>query len=297
MNDSLPSHIEVFRAGSKAPCMERALVLQSLGIPFSVQRHLGDFHLIVAAHDAETALAELKNYETENVDWPPRYESPPLLSQGKFAAAVYASVLVLMHPIGKFGAFGLNFWDAGKMQAAAVREGEWWRTVTALSLHADLSHLVGNLVFGIGFALMASHPLGGGLVWLGFVLSGGLGNLANAWLQGVEHTSIGASTGVFGILGLLAAYEWSRRHTLRYPPMRRWAPIIGGLGLFGFLGVGAPDSNVDVIAHVTGLAFGVVLGALAAVTDLPRRLGPNGQRAAGAAALALGILAWIFALG
>ena len=296
MNDFPLTDVEVFRANTRPPCMERALVLQSLGVPFRVVRAPGGFLLVVAGRDAELALRELASYEQENADWPPRYESPPLLSTGKLAAGIYGALMVCMHPIGKHGMAGLNFWEAGKMQAGAVRDGEWWRTLTALSLHADLAHLVGNLVFGIGFALMASHPLGGGLVWLGFVLSGGLGNLANAWLQGVEHTSIGASTGVFGILGMLAAYEWSRRHTLRYPPMRRYAPLIGGLGLFGFLGVGTPDSNIDVIAHVTGLGFGLVLGALMAATGLPARIGKDGQRVAAGLALALGIVAWWFAL-
>ena len=296
VNDFLVTDVEVFRAPSKPPCMERALVLQSLGIPFRVERQRDSFHLIVAGRDAEAALAELANYERENVDWPPKYESPPLLSKGKLAAAIYAAVMIGMHPIGRSGIAGLNFWEAGKMHAGAVRDGEWWRTLTALSLHGDLSHLVGNLVFGAGFALMAAHPLGGGLVWLGFVLSGGLGNLANAWLQDVGHTSIGASTGVFGILGLLAAYEWSRRHTLRYPPMRRWAPLIGALGLFGFLGVGTPDSNTDVLAHVTGFGAGALLGALAAFLHLPNKLGPTGQRIAAVLALALGVLAWFSAL-
>ncbi|MFT5050583.1 MAG: rhomboid protease GluP [Chlamydiales bacterium] len=276
--------------------MERALVLQSLGIPFQVQQMGAGCHLIVPAERAEAALAELSNYETENVGWPPHYDAPPLLSKGKLGAGLYAALIVAMFPVGRQGLLGHNFWDAGKMQAGAVLDGEWWRTVTALTLHGGLSHLIGNAVFGVGFALLAAHSLGGGLTWLGFVLAGGLGNLVNAWLQGAAHTSIGASTGVFGVLGMLAAYEWFRRHTLYYPPMRRFAPIIGGIALFGFLGVGGADSNTDVIAHVTGLGCGGALGALAAAYRAPARLGTSGQRVAAALGAALLVIAWALAL-
>jgi len=277
--------------------MERALVLQSLGIPFVVEPYGAGCHLVVPAERAATALAELTKYETENVDWPPRYDAPPLLSKGKLGAGLYAALIVLMYPVGRQGFLGYNFWEAGMMKARAVFDGEWWRAITALTLHGGLSHLIGNAVFGMGFALLAAHSLGGGLTWLGFVLAGSLGNLLNAWLQGPDHNSIGASTGVFGVLALLAAYEWSRRHTLRYPPMRRFAPLIGGIALFGFLGVGGADSNTDVIAHVTGLVCGGALGALAAWSDAPSRLGAQGQRLAAALGAAILAGAWILALG
>ena len=42
-------------------------------------------------------------------------------------------------------------------------DGEWWRAVTALTLHGGLSHIAGNLVFGVMFAVLASHSLGVGL--------------------------------------------------------------------------------------------------------------------------------------
>ena len=82
-------------------------------------------------------------------------------------------------------------------QAGLIRAGEWWRTFTALGLHADPLHLAGNLIYGLIFGFLAGQLLGWGLAWSGLLLAGALGNLLNAFLQAPTHSSIGASTAVF----------------------------------------------------------------------------------------------------
>ena len=67
----------------------------------------------------------------------------------------YALVLILMHPGGQEGLFGVNLWNAGRMDALAMLGGEVWRTVTALTLHADMAHLAGNMAFGAAFGAAA----------------------------------------------------------------------------------------------------------------------------------------------
>ena len=88
--------------------------------------------------------------------------------------------------------------------------------------------------------------------------SGMLGNLANAWLQNPAHRAIGASTAIFGAVGLLAAISMVRyRHHLR--PRRRWTlPIAAALGLLSMLGAGG--ENTDIGAHLFGFLFGLPLG-------------------------------------
>ncbi len=110
--------------------------------------------------------------------------------------------------------------------AGLIREGEWWRAVTALGLHADAVHLAGNMVFGIVFGFLAGELLGWGLAWFGMLLAGALGNALNAFVQAPGHTSIGASTAVFATLGILAAYTWKRRRT----QINRWVAD-GGQGV------------------------------------------------------------------
>jgi rhomboid protease GluP len=123
------------------------------------------------------------------------------------------------------------------MEAGRVTSGEWWRTVTALTLHVDLAHLGANLVFGALFGLLAGQALGGGVAWLLIVMAGALGNFANAWLQLPEHISIGASTAVFSALGLIVVHA-VRPDAASREPVRRWSPVVGGVLLLAFLGVG-----------------------------------------------------------
>ena len=40
---------------------------------------------------------------------------------------------------------------AGSAASAAILHGEWWRTITAMTLHADLLHLFGNAVASLIF--------------------------------------------------------------------------------------------------------------------------------------------------
>ena len=296
------SQVEVFRAHDKGSASERALVLQARNMPHALVHHEGLWRLFVPVGFAQAAFEELSHYNVENVDWPPKEEAPPLRSRGIFAVSLYALILLLAHPAGQRGLFGFNLWESGRMEASAVRAGEWWRTVTALTLHVDGSHLAGNLAIGAIFSIFAAHLMGAGLTWLCILLSGALGNLANAYLQADGFRSVGASTAVFGALGLLTAFEWTRRRILRLSPLRRIAPILGAAVLVGYLGVGGSGSGlestgrVDVIAHLTGFGAGVLLGLGVGRSRLPEFLGPRGQQLLGALCLALLALAWFAGL-
>ncbi len=63
---------------------------------------------------------------------------------------------------------------------------------------------------------------------------------------------------VFALLGLLAAYAWRRRADSGERWAYRWAPLIAGVFLLGFTGVGG--ENTDVLAHLTGFITGSATG-------------------------------------
>ncbi len=289
--------VEIFRSPTQKATNEHALVLQACELPHQVLFTEGSFRLIVPAAQATRARAELFHYDTENVGWPPREETPAIRSRGWIAAAIYSCVLLAIFPMGRLGFLGRDLFAAGALDAARVRSGEVWRAMTALTLHADLSHLAGNIVFGSAFAILAGHQLGAGVAWLSILVAGSLGNLVNAWLQEDGFVSIGASTANFAALGLFAAYEWIRRRSLRFKPLRRLAPLFGAAALLGWLGVpSAGPSHVDVIAHIAGFVVGVLLGILLGRSRLPEAVTPAAQRMMGVACLALLTLAWLAAL-
>ncbi len=79
-------------------------------------------------------------------------------------------------------------------------------------------------------------------------------------LLSAVHRSLGASTAVFGALGILTGYGIIA--AFLSPKSAPWArailPIAGGFALLGWFGLGGPE--VDIMAHIYGFACGIPLG-------------------------------------
>jgi membrane associated rhomboid family serine protease len=189
--------------------------------------------------------------------------------------------------------FDSNWFSAGRVDGTLIREGEWWRTITALTLHSGVRHLLGNLVFGVFFGIFAGRLLGSGVAWLAVVIAAALGNTANALLLDSTHRSIGASTAVFATLGLLAGYVWRGQLMAQDRWSTRFGPVVGGLALLMFTGTG--DENTDIGAHLMGFVSGFATGMiLTVIGKMPASA--RVQLVSGVSALAVIAFAWILAL-
>jgi rhomboid protease GluP len=286
--------VEVGRFGALAAAEQRALVLAAVGIEARVIADVGGIMLCVAASDAARARHELGCYERENARGRrPRFIARAALHRAE-GALVYCAVLLFFFAAQRRHALSIDWLAAGAADARRILDGEWWRTVTALALHAELGHLMSNLAFGVIISLLVAELLGSGLAWLAILLAGALGNALDALFHADGQTAIGASTAWFGALGILSGH--ARRSTV-VPwrgGLRRWAPLGAGIMLLAFLGFGGERTAVG--AHVAGFAVGVLIGlALAHAGDrVPQ--GPRAQRLYGALAAGLCALAWLLAL-
>ncbi|HUO95029.1 MAG TPA: rhomboid family intramembrane serine protease [Steroidobacteraceae bacterium] len=287
--DQEPPWIEIFRSAAPQPCDERALVLLAVGIPPLMSAEHGDFQLLVAEPDVARAELEIGRYLKENRPRP--RPVPYLLHPGALVSALlYALLLFMVAVASARGLLGRDWYDLGVLDGARVRGGELWRAVTALTLHADLSHLAANIGFGAFFGALAARVYGSGVAWLLIVLAAGAANLANAALMAPGRASLGASTAVFAALGALAVARWPAA-TRRTRAGLAGAGLVAALVLLALLGTG--DARTDILAH----ALGFLCGALFA---LPLRRFPaprtwRAQRLAGALALGLVGLAWALA--
>ncbi len=293
LNDEIEDlWVEVGRFPALGEAEQQALVLVAAGVASRLVPSAAGIALFVAAPDAVLARSELALYARENSPRPA--PGPPLrpLRNGIDAALIYCAVLVVIHAAASRGAFAHDWLAIGRAQASLIKGGEWWRAVTALGLHADLGHLLSNLVLGGILGILLAQILGAGLAWLSILIGGAIGNAVVAVLAPADHAAIGASTAVFAALGLLAALAWGRQVIL-WRGLRRWRPIAAAVMLLALLGVGG--EHTDVGAHVAGLLTGCVagVGLYFAGPYLPR--GRRAQFVFGAAAIALFAGSWLAA--
>ena len=228
--------VEVGRFETLADAKQRAVVLAAVGIECHLMRADYDVGLYVAATDVEQAVQELACYERENLPsgQPPLPARP--VRHAVDAALAYCAVLLFFFGAERRHALSIDWAAIGAAQAGLIRNGAWWRTFTALSLHADPLHLISNLASGVVFGIFVAQTLGSGLAWLTILLAGALGNALTALVQSPEHTAIGASTGIFSALGILSGYMRRSRVVPWRGGLRRWAPLAGGVCFLSFLG-------------------------------------------------------------
>ena len=269
------------------------LVLSSSGIRHHVKKGESGWEVWVQDEDYHRAWKSIEAYLEENREFSSAED--PLSPQYPwgFSAIWVCAILLACHVVVTTGNQSEAIVKSCGSSASQILRGELYRTVTSLMIHASPLHLLGNL-FGIGlFGTALCSITGAGVGWLMILTTGMVGNLVNALLYRTGHVSIGASTAVFGAIGILAAYQFIRKFRLPGWRAKAWVPLAGGVALLGILGSG---HHVDLTAHLAGFMTGIALGglyALLAKGQMPRTY------QAYCLIVAIGLLAasWMRALG
>jgi rhomboid protease GluP len=243
------------RVRSHRQAMDWSLVLVSQGIESTIQASQDglEWGLLVPAQDYANALRALRQYRLENRGWPWRQE---VFQQGywfDWGAMAWLALIAGFFWLG--GRVDLR--GPGVMDTAQVTQGQWWRLLTAIWLHADFGHLATNAGLGLVLLGLAMGRYGTAVGMLAAYLAGMGGNAAS-WLLGwLPHRSLGASGMVMGGLGLLAAQSLALLHD--HPQGARFvrSSFLAGAMLFVLLGL---TPGTDVAAHFGGFVSGIILG-------------------------------------
>lgn len=283
MSDETDSPVRV--APSRSLADEYALVLATAGIEGRLEPDGGGWVVLVPSTLAERAEATLAAYDADAARTDDDAEPP------RTAAALVLSAVIL----GVYALTGPRLaWRPAFRAGSAIAErmvaGEWWRAVTALTLHADAAHLLGNVASAALFVTAVCGALGPGLGSALVLATGVGGNLAAALVRRTASSSVGASTAIFGAVGILCGRAVIRAARRRTAGRRPWVPLAAGLALLALLGT---SERADLLAHLTGFVVGLPLGAMTAGTPRP---GPAAQAALGVASALLVAVSWMLAL-
>jgi membrane associated rhomboid family serine protease len=263
MSEALEDLMPVGRWSTVAQAYEHALVVLAMNRDCQVRPEDGQFVLEVEPEDASLVTRELELYEEEQRESIRPQPESASHSMGLEVALIWAASLVLVY-LRQLADPGVTDRFLNSSQAVFI-DHEWWRPFTALFLHGDIEHLVGNIAIGGFFGVMVAPSFGPWRAWSLILLTGYLGNLLNAWIHlPGAFRSLGASTATFGALGLVVGHAlfrvWKTHQSRNLKALL--VPLGVGLGLFGWWGVGGVDT--DVTAHLFGAGIGLVLGFVVA---------------------------------
>ena len=260
------------------------LVLSSTGIFHHVREEGHGWEIRVNDTDYEKAVIAIEQYLKENKEFR-KTEDPSYYKYQKTFTGIWVSILLIAcHVVitmsGKSNLFIMTYGSS----AFDILHGELYRSVTSLMLHADPLHLMGNIVGISIFGTAVCTIMGWGVGWLMILATGIAGNVTNALLYESGHISIGASTAIFGAIGMLSAHQFFKKFKQPGQKIKAVLPLACGLALLGILGSGA---HSDVMAHLFGFLSGIVLGSLYSLfVKGPKTTGYQ----AGSLLLTLGIL-------
>ena len=252
-------------AASSRQADEWALVLSAAGIPNAVEQDADGWVVLAAADDAVRAHGALGAYDDERRAEVPAAPSTPEPYPWMSGVAIGLLLLWLFSVTGT-RASGSPWVERGAAAAGRIMAGELWRVVTALTLHADLVHVTGNAVAAAVLLPPVVQRLGAGVALLLVLLTGAAGNVLAAMVHDPRHIAVGASTAIFGALGVLVALRLVPGEPLRRG--KRWMAPVAGVVLLAMLGA-APGS--DLTAHAFGFVAGLAFGAIAGLSLLRPR--------------------------
>jgi rhomboid protease GluP len=233
-------------------------ILTALQIHHQTSCKDNTFHIFVPESQKQRALKEIEEYFSENDNG--------LLETLQQQQSVISLQIASLLPICSLAIFhlvtgpwdGNSFWfqqGAGDSQAI-LENSQWYRLVTALTLHTDTLHLLNNCLLG-GFLLhFFFHLVGSGIGFFALVLSSVAGNYINVALHGPGHLFVGFSTAIFAVIGLLSMIRYcDSPKDLSY---HVFVPLMGGIALLAMLG--SSGERTDLGAHFFGLVCGLIVG-------------------------------------
>jgi membrane associated rhomboid family serine protease len=238
-----------------------SLVLSAADIPHTITcLSKSTRGIAVAAQSAEKAIYELIAYTEENREWPPpRPENDRYRPAFQLLSPFIIGCLILLYLKTGEWRHDSPWFAAGAGDSTAILDdGQYFRLVTALTLHADPLHLLSNCVLGAFLLHYLFQLLGNGIGLAALLTAASLANLLNVVAHGRDHHFVGFSTAIFAVIGMLSSLNFRRHAAIGRTQLLM--PLMAGLAMLAM--VGSEGERTDLGAHFFGLVIGLIAGYL-----------------------------------
>lgn len=138
-----------------------------------------------------------------------------------------------------------------------VANGEWWRLITPILLHAGFTHLLFNSMSIFLFAPALERMLGKARFLLVYAGSGIIGNIGTYVTEPLDYVHVGASGAIFGLFGVYLFMVLFRNELIGQEHSKMIITLLAFAVLMSFI-----NSNINMMAHLFGLCGGLLLSFL-----------------------------------
>ncbi|RPJ99801.1 hypothetical protein BSBH6_03820 [Bacillus subtilis] len=138
-----------------------------------------------------------------------------------------------------------------------VANGEWWRLITPVLLHAGFTHLLFNSMSIFLFAPALERMLGKARFLLVYTGSGIIGNIGTYVAEPLDYVHVGASGAIFGLFGVYLFMVLFRKELIGQEHSKMILTLLAFAVLMSFI-----NSNINMMAHLFGLCGGFLLSFL-----------------------------------
>ena len=147
-----------------------------------------------------------------------------------------------------------------------VQNGEFYRLFTCMFVHADILHILFNMIALYSIGPVVERYYGKSKFLLIYLVSGLLGSIFSGVFMTADSISIGASGAIFGLLGSICYFTYYYIATLQGILRGSIMPVIIINLVIGFL-----SSSIDLSAHIGGLIGGILISMAIGIGDKHRK--------------------------
>ena len=137
-----------------------------------------------------------------------------------------------------------------------IVNGDYWRLVTPIFMHAGFAHMLFNSFSLILFAPALEQLLGKTKFILLYLFTGIAANIATLILEPLTYTHVGSSGAIFGLFGFYISIIMFRKAMMSRENSQTIMTIAIIAVIMTFV-----QSNINITAHIFGMLAGFLTGA------------------------------------